>query len=350
MKPLVIINDCHLGVKRVSGTTKESMAALQEFQIREFKSLVNLADNADLLINGDLFDKFEVDKLVEFQVFSVLSTWLIQYPDQTLYLSAGNHDLSTNSERTSSFENLCNYLESFYDNVKTIRGNNKLITDNWAVVAHHANQNMFEEALDELLQEDNLKYVFVHANLMSPFAEHSDHSLNVSEEILNRFAEKGVTVVFAHEHNRRQLLNAVVIGNQIPSSISDCLDPNPTKQVGILKESGLEFKDWCSISSIYAEVDWRSESFPDVMFLRLSGTADYEQAAEVVQTAVNVRQTSRAFVVSNNVKVNQIEETAESAEQLSEFNVQALVLEELPTNLKHRFNEVLDMVNQIKRK
>ena len=348
MRQTFIINDLHLGVKRSSGTTKATVKMLSDWQMSKFSELLELAENKDLLINGDLFDRFEVDKAVEFEVFTHLHKWMQTNPEQQLYLCAGNHDLSTNSERTSSFENLCGYLSvvDTRQQLKTVTGNTTLHVPNaFSIVAHYANQTLFDEALNTVLTEHtDIKYVFLHANLMSPFADHSYHSLNVSEQQLQAFEDKGVTLVFAHEHNRRRLKNAVVIGNQIPTSVADCLDPNPSKQYAVLDDSGLNTYDFITLSEVFAKVRWTSDEFPETLFLRIEGEAEYEQAAEVVQLLAEIRRSSDAFVITNAVQVGKLSMPETAANPAEHLNVLNLVLDNLPNHLHARFKEVVNHV------
>ncbi|WP_157807892.1 MULTISPECIES: metallophosphoesterase [Neisseria] len=346
MRQTFIINDLHLGVKRSSGTTKATVKALSEWQMSKFSDLLKLAEKKDLLINGDLFDRFEVDKSIEFEVFTHLHRWMQFNPDQYLYLCAGNHDLSTNSERTSSFENLCGYLSvvDTRQQLKVVAGNTALhIPNAFTIVAHHANQTLFDEALNTVLaNHTDIKYVFLHANLMSPFAEHSDHSLNVSEQQLQTFEDKGVTLVFAHEHNRRRFKNAIVIGNQIPTSVSDCLDPNPSKQYAVLDDLGLNTFDFITLSDVFAKIPWTADTIPEPLFLRVEGEAEYEQAAEVVQLLAEIRRSSDAFVVTNAVQVGKLNMTENVPNPTEHLNVLNLVLDNLPTHLHTRFKEVVN--------
>ena len=339
---LFIINDCHLGVSRSGGTTKESAAALGDWQRDYFQDLLNKAAGHDLLINGDLFDKFEVSKQVEFDTYIQLVGWLDTHPTHKLILSAGNHDLSTNSERRSSFENLCAYLSVGYGQQVEIVRTGVCSFDKFTVVPHMPNQELFDAELEKALASGQ-PYCFVHANLMSPFAVHSDHSLNVDETMLKKFADAGITMVFAHEHNARRLANAVVVGNQIPASVSDCLDSNLTKQYAVLGTDGLSTQDFVRLADVYTEVDWQSEAVPDKRFIRVTGTANYEQASEVVQRISDIRRQSSAFVVANAVKVGTLDAVAPT-EDLQAFNIQDLVAAGLPADLVDRFNDVVKCV------
>ena len=64
----------------------------------------------------------------------------------------------------------------------------------------------------------------------------SDHSLNVGVEQAQGLIERGWKLVFAHEHQQRTALdgNVVIIGNQIPTSVADCLG-NDSKQFATIR-------------------------------------------------------------------------------------------------------------------
>ena len=56
------------------------------------------------MILGDLFDAHDVASGMCLTHFTLLNNWLVEHPAATLYLVAGNHDLSKTSTTFSSFE------------------------------------------------------------------------------------------------------------------------------------------------------------------------------------------------------------------------------------------------------
>lgn len=354
MSKLMVISDTHLGVKRQTGTTLESQTALHRSTMSQFKALLNEAESleADLLINGDLFDSYEVSKACEFEVFTSLFTWCNANPKQSLILSAGNHDLSRDSSKKSSFENLCDYLTAVMKNVVVVKGaaqgiNHQSAKTTEFVVPHMPNQELFDAELESILsyQEANqsVKVVFVHANYDNFFAREADHSLNVSAEMARRFEESGITLVFGHEHKKRQIGNVHIVGNQIVTSIADCLGDD-FKQYVVWEGKDIEYIEFSKVSEIYEEVDWRSEVLPNKPFIRVSGTAEYQEAAEVTSKLVNWRKDSNALVITNAVKVGQMEVTIEGTEESikESFAIESWVLEQMPEELKGRFKELVD--------
>lgn len=342
---LTIINDCHLGVKRQSGTTPDSMAQFQDWHRAEFERLLAEADNSDLLINGDLFDKSEVSRLVEFQTYTLLIDWLSRNNSRHLYLSMGNHDETRDSSKPCSFRNLCNYLKTtpLSERIITVTDGFKAVDrHSLYIVPHMTSQQLFDAELEKVLSGKSMKYCAVHCNLMSPFAMHSDHSLNIDEVMLKRFADKGIHLIFGHEHNARVTDSATVVGAQLVTSISDCLDSNSCKQYAVIEDGNLTTVDWQPLSEIYEECDWQSDALPDKRFIRISGKADYTQSADVIRRISEFRRMSSAFVISNAVRLNEAATTVANVQDVKQFDIQKLFTDGLPENLKSRFLEVLN--------
>ena len=114
---MIIINDTHLSVNRVSGTTPQSREDLRNYVFAEFDKLLHTADGHDLCILGDLFDGFEVAPRDWLEAYLLLANWCANNPDCTLDLVAGNHDVSMKGSKVSSFETLATVLKQQFDNV-----------------------------------------------------------------------------------------------------------------------------------------------------------------------------------------------------------------------------------------
>lgn len=340
---IMIINDTHLGVKRQTGTTQYSRQLLQEYMFALFDQLLTETKGRDLLILGDLFDGFNVAKSVEIKVFAMLKQWADNNQGNTLYLVAGNHDLSTDSANISSFENLCVYLrEVLKDRVVEIRGG-YYRNGSTAVVPHMPNQKLFDAELDELLASDGIEYVLLHCNYDNHFAKEADHSLNVSAERAAEFAAKGIQLVFAHEHKPRDVGNCRIIGNQIPSSIADCLD-NDIKRYATLGEDGLTYHTFGLVNDIYREIDWkdvhRSIYKP---FVRVTGTAEFHEAAEVLEVLSEARKLHpSAYVIGNAVKVGNVSFESDTPDVLESIDIYKMVTDGVPRELSDRLDEVMN--------
>jgi len=340
---MIIINDTHLSVNRVSGTTPQSREDLRNYVFAEFDKLLDITDNNDLCILGDLFDGFEVAPRDWLDAYLLLSGWCENNPDNTLYLVAGNHDISPRALKVSAFETLGTVLVKQFENVKVIGIDETLTVDGYIhLVAHHRNQELFDLTLAKVLSScQRGDYVLLHANYDNKFAEQADHSLNVSAEQALEFTKKGVSLVFAHEHHHRREIphgtpadgGAVVcLGNQIPTSVSDVLG-RADKFYWELWEEGLRKHRVWGAEDNYAELDWRSlPQDTNAKFIRVVGDAVNAEAAQVIDAIHRFRQKSNAFVITNAVKIEgiaDIESLPATFEAAKKFDVMEFVYGQL---------------------
>ena len=313
---MLVISDIHIGFARQGGTTPQSRVALRDYLLTSMKRTL-CSYSGDVLILGDLFDDFEVsyqDWLAAFELLSPLG--------ERLTLVAGNHDHSPRGDRMSSFGALAKVL-SEVGGARVVNINEWLHDDenNAVYVAHHSNQDLFEKSLEEILEKAPAGcIVMLHANYDNNFAAQTDHSLNVSADLAKRFADRQCYLVFAHEHQARQALGGrvIVLGNQWPTSIADCLG-NQQKHCWQLSERGLErFEvtwDWLDEEAGYTEIDWRNLPNDAKGFVRIAGTASAAEASDVINAIASFRQRSSAFVVGNAVKIDGIADAATLPQQ-----------------------------------
>ena len=335
---MLILSDIHIGASRKAGTTPASQAALTEHVHQHFEALVNATDEDHIVINGDLFDGFEVPGTDLIRTFNVLDRWFMKARQaQHLTLIAGNHDYNPRGDKVSSFHLLAHFLKvrrgMAVDVIDHTRGFSRVADRVWAI-SHVANQDLFDIELSRAVSERG-DFLLLHANYDNNFAAESDHSLNVSREIAAELVDRGWTLIFGHEHQPRVYTGIVIPGNQIPTSVADCLG---CKGKHYLTLSGKEtqFKEWLNLEEdkVFTRVDWRNlDTDPGYQFTRVEGTATAEEAAEVVDAVAKFRARSEAYVVTNAVKVEGVaafDELAEmSLEQITAFNVLDALLEEL---------------------
>lgn len=344
----MILNDIHIGVQRQAGTTPMSQEALRTYLFTQLRSTLAASTEDRLLVLGDLFDTFEVPPRDWIETFLILSEWLGHKPVEglarNLILVAGNHDHSPKASKVSSFQVLCRVLlESFRDQTRIVG------IDEWAEIdkgvialAHCSNQDIFDQKLAEVLKASTSAdewakphHLLLHANFDNHFAVQSDHSLNVSEEQAKAFNAIGVTLVFAHEHQARRALDGgvVVLGNQWPTSVADCLG-NDEKFAHTLVDGAItKVKTWgADTSGAFARLDWRdlftAQLSENVGFFRVEGTASSNEASDVINFVAKFRQQSSAFVITNAVKIDglvQNEALPESFEAAKKFDVMEFI-------------------------
>lgn len=322
---MIIINDLHIGASRVAGTTVSSRVALKQSLLDGFKQLLEANWSKDICILGDLFDTSKVDMADWVEVFKLLNDHASTAGSGNIYLVPGNHDLSKNSGNVSSFSALADLLVDIQPEsiriVSSPRWVNKL--GGIYAIPHMVNQEEFDAALKEVPE---CTYLLVHCNYDNKFAQQSDHSLNLSKEQAEALPVKHI--IFAHEHQQKEALGGKVqvIGNQLISSISDCLG-NETKRYAEITAEGLKYHTYQQVSDQFCELDWCRLDDAKHQFIRVVGSAKEEEAAEVAQAISKFRDKSDALVISNAVKIGASALTEESLEDalrdVQGFNVVA---------------------------
>jgi DNA repair exonuclease SbcCD nuclease subunit len=322
LTPLFNLNDIHIGVLRTGGTTPATAYQLRLNLLADFAGLLDMASHDDVIINGDWLDSAAIPLADLLQVYNFTAAWLALPHCPKLYAPAGNHDMTKNSAVLSSFDLLCSLLiERFPDQVFAIH-EGTLIRDGIYVIPHMPNQDLFEMELSKI--PAGVKYLFLHCNVGNNFAAKADHSLNLSLDQAQTLQVERIIV--AHEHQRSTQLNGkvLVVGNQVPTSVADCLG-NDAKYALRLSDNKVEWLPTWEREGSFAQVDWRelqSAGAPD--FIRVIGKATAAEASEVVAAISNFRKISPALVITNAVEVegtNDGEALQVSLEQIKSFSV-----------------------------
>lgn len=346
---LTILNDVHIGAVRTGGTTPATAYQLRQALLAQFEEKVQ-SINGDLMILGDLFDGPRISMADLLRTFQILSGYLAREHEEgllprKLILVNGNHDLSKDSTNFSSFQLLAKLLvEMAPNNVLHIEQPTLVAGYDMYVIPHLVNQDLFNLAIDSV---PSCTYLAVHCNYDNQFAVESDHSLNLSREQAETL--KVEHIIFAHEHQQREELGdkIVVIGNQWPSSVSDCLG-NKSKRCLLLSDEGLSEETTWVASGDYEEQDWRQIEDSGCRFIRVTGLAEPEEAAAVATAISRFRAASTALVITNAVKIgakDQAVQLALSHEQITAFNVLEELRKILTPEENKKINELLEKSN-----
>lgn len=346
---MLIICDLHLNARRKAGTTPASQETLRGFIFDSFNDLLDRAQDEHLVILGDIFDSFEVEARDIVATFNCLSLWLSR-GDNRLTLIMGNHDASAKGSKLSSFHLLAHMLCAMNGNVKVVSHENglTLIEGSVYAISHQLNQDLFNIEIDKAVSMGG-GTLLLHANLENEFAQHADHSLNVDHEQVDALLAAGWNLVFAHEHQHRVARDGrvIVIGNQIPTSVADCLGPD-TKYALELEPNGLTaLREVLKVGDVFARVDWRDlDNAPERQFIRVEGEATANEAVDAVTAIAKFRQKSAAFVITNAIKVEGAVEFDTLAEmsfnQITTFSVLDALLEELEPREREAVKELLE--------
>lgn len=311
---LTVLNDLHIGVLRSGGTTPLTAWNLRQQVLQQTAKLLNGIDS-DLVINGDLFDSYACPHSDLLAAYEIFSTWLTR--GHKLWLVMGNHDLSTDSTKLSAAEFFGKILEAGCDRVQVLRGSGWTTSDTYAI-SHVANQDLFDIELEKV---PPCKYLLLHCNYDNKFAAQSDNSLNLTEDVAKNLPVK--TIVLGHEHQGRHALGGKVqiVGNQIPTSVADCLG-NKFKYYAKL-DSELSLVPCWQADGDFIELDWQELRETSERFVRITGTATAAQAPDVAKAVSRYRSSSEALVVTNAVKIAQEsgEGFAQDLETLQGFDV-----------------------------
>jgi metallophosphoesterase superfamily enzyme len=320
----LIINDLHLGVQRSGGTTISSAEALRKFAHDKHAALLQLAvkHNCDVVtVNGDLADQYDIPLSEGIEILATAKLFLEGNPDKELEWGLGNHDLAKDSSKLGIVAFLGVILEGWFPGRFRLIRKPTLLSAGVYMIPHLVNQEQFDLALSQV--PDEAKTVLLHCNYENTFAGALDHSLNVSREQVRKLRDRGMTVVLGHEHLARTLMNGhlVIVGNQFPTSVVDCLAHGDAQKDGkkyalIVNEDGSfdHIQTWSKDDDDgwFAEADWQElgELSEDGRgFVRVVGEAAATQAADVVKAIAQFRQRSHSFVVTNAVQVEGLDTT-----------------------------------------
>ena len=337
-----VLNDLHIGVNRTGGTTAEIATKLRQFVLDRYAELLKLGDK--IVVNGDCFDNYIIPLSDLLQAYQTTAVWLAGSNVRQIDLIPGNHCLSKSSANLSSFELMARLLEArFPGQVRYLQGANWVDEGHGIyAVSHVSNQEIFELALSNV--PDNVKVLLLHVNFDNVFAGQSDHSLNLSRAQAKELTKRGITLVLGHEHQGRTLMNdkVVIVGNQVPTSVSDCLVHGEGQKDGrkyalVIDGDDMELvPTWSFKDDVggFREVDWRDLSkAPDgPLFIRVGGEATAAEAPSVIKAISKFRQTSKAFVITNGVKVEGVagaDELAASVEDIRSVDVLQMLIDTL---------------------
>lgn len=356
---ILVINDLHLGVKRSGGTTPKSSAALNEYAHRQHEKLLEMADtHTHVVVNGDLTDEFDLPLVDALRIYKTACNFLNESRNRKLTWLLGNHDLSKDSNKLGTVAFVGALLSGGYPDRFQILDQPDWVEPGVYGIPHLVNQAIFDLALGAV---PDCKYLLLHCNYDNPFAGQQDHSLNLARAQAKEFKDRGITCVLGHEHQNRSAFGGgvLIVGNQFPTSVADCLSHGDGQQDGVksalhLTDQGLvRIPTWRGDGSWgegFCELDWKAQEAPpeDAKFIRVKGTALAEEAADVARVISRLRQTHNAFVITNAVlieRIDGVEFGEESLEDVQNIDVIKLLLEHLTPEQASVVRTTLEEVN-----
>lgn len=349
----VVINDLHLAVQRVGGTTPASAQALRDYGMAQYSKLLNRAEDGDtVIVNGDLTDVYDTPLASALEIYTVTAHWLDANPNNRLVWALGNHDMARDSRKLGTVAFVGRLLQARCDRF-TLVEKPTLLDSKIYIIPHVVNQALFDLELSRI--PPDAEYVLLHCNVDNPFAAEAEHSLNLSVEQARTLVGSGHTLVLGHEHQGRTLLGGkvIVVGNQFPTSVADCLSHGDAQRDGsknllrITPEEPLLIQTWNPNVSRgwFQDVSWRDlDQVQDGQgFVRVSGSAQADESAAVVKAIAALRSRSEAFVITNAVRVATTDtgDVEESLENFKAVNVMDWLLETLDVSEQAVVNMLL---------
>ena len=350
----IVINDLHLAVQRVGGTTPASAQALRDYGMAQYSRLLNRAEDGDtVIVNGDLTDVYDTPLASALEIYTVTAHWLDANPNNRLVWALGNHDMARDSRKLGTVAFVGRLLQSRCPDRFTLVEKPTLLDSKIYIIPHVVNQALFDLELSRI--PPGAEYVLLHCNVDNPFAAEAEHSLNLSVEQARTLVCSGHTLVLGHEHQGRTLLGGkvIVVGNQFPTSVADCLSHGDAQRDGsknllrITPEEPLLVQTWNPNVSQgwFQDVNWRDlDQVQDGQgFVRVSGSAQADESAAVVKAIAALRSRSEAFVITNAVRVATTDtgDVEESLENFKAVNVMDWLLETLDVSEQAVVNMLL---------
>lgn len=201
---ILCIGDPHFGKRFSVGVPKHRIGEREINIYKEFKKLLNLKVDY-IVIMGDVFDKFIVTPTIIRTVYEALH----DVRDTPIYVIPGNHDLSKDNTKTSSFSLFRKLVNSTLKNVKVIEDTSIIsINDDLIFLLDSYNPFNKESILtDDLINtiEDKKKE---NPNLEVLTFGHWD-SMDLTENgwiPSKKLLELSTLVISGHEHSYREYL------------------------------------------------------------------------------------------------------------------------------------------------
>lgn len=151
-----LVGDSHLGRKFINNVPKHRLGHRSNMVFEKFKNILDCKDiKVDMYVMlGDLFDKTTISNEALSQTIDIVKSACIRNPNCLYYILSGNHDLSRDSSKISSFSLFKKYF------TETLRLDNLHIIDQYTLpitiaeinsLLYFANYDPFQ-TLDEYVQ------------------------------------------------------------------------------------------------------------------------------------------------------------------------------------------------------
>lgn len=111
------VGDAHLGRRFLNGTPSSKVGVRESLVLSDLDFLMNPSEDLDIshvVLVGDLFDKFIVKPTVVDQALTIIESAITANPKIKYFIIPGNHDVSKDSSKISSYYLLYKILSQSY--------------------------------------------------------------------------------------------------------------------------------------------------------------------------------------------------------------------------------------------
>lgn len=289
-----LISDLHLGLSRTAGITDSSLRQLEEDKLNFLSSFFSENEDKEIIIAGDLFDGNIIPLSVLLSALQVLHGHA-----NRIWILAGNHDLSKNTEVMSSFAFLRS-MTDFWKGSNITMVTEPLVIEKHKIVMipHLSNQGIFDKALSDYSNKDHT--LITHCNYDNFFALNKDHALNLTQEQAQKFKQ----VISGHEHATRSVGNVHMIGSFAPCNVKEAATPKRTHLFDaitgeLVQVQNLDQDYICSYSELHYSELQNPMSEEAVGFIKIIGSVTAVEAPLILTQIADFRKKSAAYMIQN---------------------------------------------------
>lgn len=270
-----VIGDPHLGKHFRNNVPRDRLGRLEEEMFSTFNSLLNTPCVDMYVIVGDLFDKAKVTNEDYKRTIDIIESACTTNTMSKYYILSGNHDLSKDKNKISSFSLLEEYFNTAdYINISIISKFSKpLILDHIKSVFYFSHYNPFMSLDDEI----NNNYLSIDSDKLSISFGHWDTVDYGSDKYIDRYLPKIVRdnfdiIITGHEHKpiRKTVegKHLAVVGSMRPYAFGEEIEEDgdlyvseyPNSVVQKLTEDSEYYKNKC-VRIIYKDGDILPDNF-----------------------------------------------------------------------------------------
>lgn len=240
------IGDPHLGKSFKNGVPRNRLGDREGMVKEVFKTLLKSPSDYTVIL-GDLFDKFQINNETLESVANIIATCASENPSKKYIILSGNHDLSKDSSRVSSFELLASYFRDSngFNNVEFIsQYREPIVIPEVKTLLYFSHYNPFK-SLDDELQTLNIRNMFKSVQFKIAFG-HWDTIDYDSNKYINRKIPEVVLrdfnlIVTGHEHKPTFKIiedrNILISGSMQPYAFNEEIESDGDLYVNITAEA-----------------------------------------------------------------------------------------------------------------